>query len=139
MSKINYNGVSVTLPAGWEDGTKLVAFGPSEGPFRSNIVISSEPLTKGDSVEQFANRQILLMAENLSEFKKLKGGKATHGANSGFTTECSFTVGNQRLAQIHFYILGNKQAFLLTFTTVSEHLEKGRLAVERLFASAAVT
>jgi hypothetical protein len=138
MAGIQHNGLYLTLPTGWEDGTQVVALGPVDGSFRPNLVASQEP-TKGlESAERFALRQLPALKQALQGFTLVKEGPATFGRQTGFLREHHFMTRGAKLGQLQFYVVDGRTAFTFTFTHLSNKLVTSRKLAEQLFSQAQI-
>lgn len=135
MATINYNGIKVPLPAGWEDGTQVVALGPVDNGFRPNMVASTEPAKPGETAEKFAARTLPSLRQALTGYKLVKEGMTTLGKRTGFLREHSFNAGGQVLSQLQFYVLQGGKAFTFTFTHLAGRFAQVRATGEKLFGS----
>lgn len=134
---IRHGPLRLTLPDGWFDASQVVAVGPEEDGFRSNLVVSLEPTAPGEDVQAFAAR-MLEGARAAPGFTLVDERSATFGANTGVLREYTLTVQGHRLAQLQFHILKHAVGFTFTYTQRAGRLSATRAEAERFFATAQV-
>ncbi|RKG68152.1 DcrB-related protein [Corallococcus terminator] len=131
---IRHGPLRVALPDGWFDASQVVAVGPEEDGFRSNLVVSLEPAVPGESLGQFAARMLEGM-RSAQDFRQVSETPATFGANSGVLREYTFRMESLLLAQLQFYVLREQVGFTFTYTQLASRLAATRSVAESLLAS----
>ncbi|RKG95113.1 DUF1795 domain-containing protein [Corallococcus sp. CA053C] len=131
---IRHGPLRVVLPEGWFDASQIVAVGPEEDGFRSNLVVSLEPAVPGETLEQYAAR-MLEGVRSATDFRHVSQKKATFGANSGVLREYTFRMESLVLAQLQFYVLREQVGFTFTYTQLANRLAATRSEAESLLAS----
>ena len=132
---IRHGPLRVVLPEGWFDASQVVAVGPEEDGFRSNLVASLEPAVPGETLEQYAARMLEGM-RSATDFRLVSEKKAaTFGANTGVLREYTFRMESLVLAQLQFYVLREQVAFTFTYTQRANRLAATRSVAEAMLAS----
>ena len=131
---LRHNNIEIPLLPGWEDDTQIVVLGVAEGDFRPNIVVSHEPIEPGESVEEFAARQLHLLEAALEGYYSVKEEVATFGPHTGFLREHEFEVNGQQLQQMQFYIPYGNEVYTFTATHSLGKFASSKSIFEGLFA-----
>src|SRR5438874_170254 len=119
MTVIRHNEITVALPAGWQDGTQVVAVSPAQAEFRPNLVITSEPVEPDQEMGDYATKQLARLREALEEFVLLVEGEANYGVAHGYIVEYELTASNMRLKQAQFYLTANAMVYTYTYTNLA--------------------
>jgi hypothetical protein len=136
VASIQHNQLTLALPSSWEDGTQVVAMGPTDGGFRPNLVASQEPTKGGENAERFAQRQLPALKQALQGFVLIKEGPASFGRLVGFLREHHFSTRNTKLGQLQFYVIHERTAVTFTYTHLAPKLATTRKIAEHMFATA---
>ena len=56
MNTLARNEFHLALPNGWEDNSHVIARGPAQPDYTATLVMVTEPLGAGESLEQVAAR-----------------------------------------------------------------------------------
>jgi hypothetical protein len=133
---LQHNYLTLSLPAGWEDASQVIALGPEDSGFRPNLVFSQEPTKPGESAAQFAARQLPQLKQALTGYVLVKEGMAKFGPNQGFLREHTFKMDKGEIGQLQFYVIINNRAYTFTFTHLKGKLAGAKSIAEKLLTEA---
>jgi hypothetical protein len=135
---MQHNYLTVPLPADWEDASQVIALGPEQHGFRSNLVFSQESTEFGETAADFAERQLPKLQEALLKYQVVKEGPARYGPNSGYLREHTFSIDIDKgeIGQLQFYCVMGGRCYTFTFTHVKGSLDAAKPIAEKMFAQA---
>jgi len=135
MNVLNHNEFQLSLPAGWEDNSHVIARGPPQPDFVASLVMVTEPLPPGDTLEQVAGRHVKAL-EAIPAFNLIKQEPKKLGAHQGVFREYTFEGPNTaKLTQLQFSIAVGRKVCTLTYSDTQERMPKTRQLGLDLIAS----
>jgi hypothetical protein len=120
-------------PSDWS--AEVVATGPSEGGFRPNFAVQSDPSLPDEDAEDFAARTLAILEKTFVEYELLDEGPAVFGEHKGWLREHTFLHGDTRFGQYQFLLVSHGVARTFTFTHLATHLAGRRGAAEYFFTT----
>jgi hypothetical protein len=132
MRELRHDDLAIPLLDGWEDGTQVVIVTKPDQGFRPNLVVSQDPI-ENETAKEFAHRHLPMLKEALTHYELVSEAEIDLGPHSGFIREQSFTVNEQQLRQIQFYVIRGHTAYTMTFTHLAERFEGLKGTAESIF------
>ena len=139
MSIVRHGDISIPLNLGWTDGTQMVLLKEPTAGFRANVVVSSEDLRPGETLEDFRARTRTSLREALTGLRVDDEGRAKIGPWNGYMVEHRFEAGDQVLKQIQFHIHLGAKVHTLTCSHVESEFEDMRLEFQQIISGLQVT
>jgi len=139
MSIVRHGDIVVPLNWGWTDGTQIVLFKEPTADFRANVVVSSDDLRPGETLEDFRARMRTSLRETLTALRVDYEGHATLGPWNGYMVEHRFEAGDQVLKQIQFHVHLGAKVHTLTCTHAESEFEDTRLEFQQIISGLQIT
>jgi hypothetical protein len=128
--------VAFEAPDNWEDKT-IVAFAApaTPGKFSPNIVMTKEPLKQGETLRNYADRQIMELARRLDGFDLIDSGDRTLGNLPALEYKFAWRSEHAELHQRT--VLTAVVDTVFTFTGTATHADEAPLdeAMDQLLAT----
>jgi hypothetical protein len=134
MRIVRHGDIVVPLMLGWTDGTQIVLLKEPAANFRANVVVSSEDLGPGETLEDFRARTRTSLRETLTALRVDYEGHTTLGPWNGYMVEHRFEANNNVLKQIQFHIHLGAKVHTLTCTHVESEFEDTRLEFQQIIS-----
>ncbi len=99
-----HNNLSLTLPEGWDDASQYIFGGPVADGIRTNVVVTQQPLEKGETIDSVWAKQKPQLSAAIANFKISVEEKKKIGAHAGLWAEFSGAQQGRQLSQIVFLL-----------------------------------
>lgn len=131
---LRHGEYSVMLPSGWSDGSFIVAHGPMDRGFRTNLAITPQTIPETVTLESYVADMKDSMARTLEQYVVHKEGPARFGSLSGHLREHSFLAEGVKIGQYQLCVLTKGLARVFTYSVRAEKLSASRPTAEALFS-----
>ncbi len=134
MRIVRHGDIAIPLNFGWIDGSQIVLLKETTTNFRPNVVVSSEDLPPGETLEDFRARTWTSLRKTLTALRKDYEGHATLGPWNGYMVEYRFEVDDYVLKQIQFSILFEAKVHTVTCGNLASDFEDTRLEFQQIIS-----
>ncbi len=135
MRTYRIDGASFNIPDEWSDKSVNI-FSPSgELPGDFSFVITRGSLGDGQNLASYVEQELEGLSKNLLEFRLIRKHETTVDNSLAFNTEFTWKAENKTMVQQQTYVISERDALVLTATTIEKFSREYRRIVENIISS----
>ncbi len=138
MARYTYTDLLLDVPDDWQDRS-IIAFAGSPAPgqtFAPNIVVTHDRLEKRETINAYADRQLVQLAQRLPGFKLVSRGEVTVGGLPALELRFNWRGENGDLDQHQVFVSPRKRSVLsFVATALKEDFPRVQGAFGAIYAS----